>query len=74
MQYHFQPSLQMLNPPVTVIGMGPADNNPGKIGIQFQIPTLPALMSVTIIFDRNEAEDLMNKCRMALDTAKGLKK
>lgn len=73
-QYNFQPSLQMMNPPFTVIGMSPSEGQPGRIGIQFQIPTLPALLSVTMIFDRNEMEDLLIKLREAIDTAKGLKK
>jgi len=64
----------MLNPPFTIIGMEPHPDNPGKVGIQFQIPTMPSLMSVTILFERNEAEDLLTKLRNALDTAKGLKK
>lgn len=64
----------MMNPPISIIGMNPCEGQPGRLGIQFQIPTLPALLSVTIIFDRNEAEDLIHKLREAMDTAKGLKK
>lgn len=73
-QFGFQPNMQLVNPPFTVIGVEPRPDMPGKVGFQFTLPAMPHPISFTVFFDRNQAEDFMGKLRQGMDTAKGLKK
>lgn len=66
--------MQLINPPFTVIGVEPRPEASGKVGFTFQLPAMPQPISFTVFFDRNQAEEFVDKFRQGLDTAKGLKK
>ena len=72
MQFHFGGQCQALNPPHAIISVAPRENQTGKVGIQFVLPTSPPL-TIVAFFERNEAEELLENYRRALDIAKGLK-
>lgn len=73
MRFEFSGQCQCVNPPHIVIAVEPRENQTGKVGIQFQIPTTP-LLTFIAFFERNEAEALLENYRRALDVAKGLSK
>jgi len=72
-QFHFGGQCQAINPPHVIIGVEPRENQTGKVGLQFMIPTTPPLTFIAF-FERNEAEALLENYRKALDVAKGLVK
>lgn len=72
MQFSFGGQCQAMNPPHAIIAVEPRDNQTGKVGIQFVIPTTPPLTFIAF-FERNQAEELLENYRRALDVAKGLK-
>lgn len=71
MQFQFSGQCQAINPQCMIISVEPRDNVAGKVGLQFQIPTTPPLTFIAL-FDRNEAEELLENYRKGLDIAKGL--
>lgn len=72
-QFQFSGQCQTINPPHIIIAVEPRENQTGKVGLQFQIPTTPPLTFIAF-FERNEAEALLENYRRALDVAKGLSK
>jgi len=72
MQFQFSGQCQAINPPHIIIAVEPRENQTGKVGIQFTIPTTPPLTFIAL-FERNQAEELLENYRRALDTAKGIK-
>jgi len=72
MQFTFGGQCQAINPPHTIIAVEPRENQTGKVGIQFILPTTPPFTFVAF-FERNQAEELLVNYRRALDIAKGLK-
>lgn len=73
MQFQFSGQCQAINPPHVIIAVEPRENQTGKVGLQFVIPTTPPLTFVAF-FERNQAEELLENYRKALDVAKGLSK
>jgi hypothetical protein len=71
MQFQFGGQCQMLNPQYTIIAVAPRDGQPGRIGFSVVVPCAPPL-TVVMLFDRNQAEELLKHMREANDTSKGL--